>query len=89
MRRTLALPSLELEMPSLVEAGKMCALRASRLRTRFHYFLLELEVLVHMLSIIPSGNNTPKVVPDKSLGNGLAFRMAATVNLWTWPSHFA
>ena len=37
----------------------------------------------------PSGNDTPKIVPDKSLGSGLVFRMAVTVDLWTWLSHFA
>jgi hypothetical protein len=83
VRRTLALPSLEPEVLSLVEAGKMCALRVSRLHTRFHYFLLELEALAHRLMIVISGNDAPKIIPDKSLGSGLVFRMAVTVNLWT------
>jgi hypothetical protein len=45
-------------------------MRAGCLRTRFHYFLLELEVLVHILRIVLSGDDAPEIVPDKSLGNG-------------------
>jgi len=65
------------------------ALRANRLRTGCRCFPLELEVLVHILRIVLSGNDAPKIVPDESLGNGLVFRMAVTVNLCTWLSHFA
>ena len=59
----------------------MCALGVNRLHTSFHYFLLELGVLAHRLRIALSGNDAPKIVPDKSLGNGLVFRMAVTVDL--------
>jgi len=59
----------------------VCALRVNRLHTGFHYFLLELEVLAHRLRVALSGNDAPKIVPDKSLGSGLVFRMAVTVSL--------
>ena len=68
-------------MLSLIDAGKMCALRVNRLRTVFRCFLLELEVLVHTLRIVLSSNDAPKIVPDKSLGNGLLVKMAVAVNL--------
>ena len=67
----------------------MYALRASFLRTSLHYFLLDLEVPVYTLRIIPSGNDAPKIIPDKSLGNGFVFKMAVAMSLWTWSSHFA
>jgi hypothetical protein len=57
----------------------VCALRVSRWHIVFIYFLLELEVLAHRLMIIISGNDAPKIVPDKSLGSGLVFRIAVTV----------
>jgi len=50
------------------------ALRASCLRTGCRCFLLELEVLVHTLRIVLSSNDAPKIVPNKSLGNGLLFK---------------
>ena len=67
----------------------MCGLRASRLCTGFRCFLLEFQALVHTFRIVLSGNDAPKIIPDKSLGNGLVFKMAVAVNLWTWISHFA
>jgi len=67
----------------------VCTLRASQFCTACRCFPLELEVFVHMLSIVLSGDDAPKIVPDKSLGNGLVYKMAVTVNLWTWLSHCA
>ena len=67
----------------------MYALRASRLRTDFRCFPLELGVLVHILRIVPSGNDAPKAVPDKSLGSDIVIKMVVDVNLWTWLSRFA
>jgi len=64
----------------------VCALCATHF---YHYSLLKLDVLAHRLKIAPSGNEAPRLVPDKSLRNGLVFRMAVTVNLWTWPLLFA
>ena len=68
------------------------ALRVNHFHTGsvcFQYFLLGLEVLPHRSSIVLSGNGAPIIVPDKSLGNGLVFKMAVAVNFWTWLSHFA
>lgn len=68
----------------------MCALRASRLRTGCRCFLLELEVLVHTFRIVFSGNDAPKIIPDKSLvGNVLVFRMASAVNVCGRGSHIS
>ena len=58
----------------------MCAVRVNRMRTSFHYFLLELDVHAHTLRIVPSGNDAPKIVPDKSLENhGLLFKMVVAI----------
>ena len=67
----------------------MCVLRVNHSRAGLRYFLLELEVLAHRSSIVRSGNDAPKVVPDKSLGNGHVLKLAVAVNLWTRLSHFA
>ena len=52
----------------------MCALRVNRLHTGFHYFLLEVEVLAHRLRIALSGNDAPKIVPEKGLGSDLVIQ---------------
>jgi hypothetical protein len=67
----------------------MCALRINHKCTGFRYFLLEIEVLAHRLTIEPSGNEASMIVPDKSLGDGFVFRMAVTVDLWTCLSPFS
>lgn len=67
----------------------VCASCANRWHMVFIYCLLKLEVLAHRSMIVKSGNDAPKAVPDKSAENGLIFRMAVAVNLWTRLSHFA
>lgn len=67
----------------IVDRGRknVYTLRASRLRTSFRRFLLELEVLVYKSRIVLSGNDASKVIPDKSLGNVLVFKMVVAVNM--------
>ena len=59
----------------------MCTVRASRLHTSFRRFLRELEVHVYIFRIVLSGNDASKVIPDKSLGNVLVFKMVVAVNI--------